>query len=231
MDKKLYREYYDTLQARHYLSMITPEYHFYPKSEWRETTKMDDKNITCREKAIQVKDFIIKNYPKSHVAEYDSTNENKSDETIFNECLGFFWGSSLGFCSCGWTEPVKVEIYKYLALLRWKDKAFDVDNKELWDSPDRDRVWSKVEEEEEKLFEKFFNCKSIYDNALVAMLAYVMDSAGFTEHGVTVAAAWLTEKGAMVLKTLELDPNIDDEVEKIEKELNKCFTRIPRVGL
>ena len=58
-----------------------------------------------------------------------------------------------------------------------------------------------------------------------------MDSAGFTEHGVAVAAAWLTEKGAMVLKTLELDPNIDDEVEKIEKELNKCFTRIPRVGL
>lgn len=87
-------------------------------------------------------------------------------------CLDFFYSERLHWCRCGPPILTRNVICSYLNVI-------------------------SVDEITQKhtAMMKEFGCETIYDNSLLLCLAYVLDAAGITEHGSSVANAWPTEDG------------------------------------
>lgn len=118
-------------------------------------------------------DYISKDFPDSCFADNVKLGNYKSatDEEIYVDAFNHFRYDVLNWCGCGDVEESYRTIYDYLS-------AVGCD-------------WS----EREKILTERFDCVSIYDNRLLLCFAYTMDAAGFTEHGTSIASAWLEDRG------------------------------------
>jgi len=99
--------------------------------------------------------------------------------TKHERLMDYFYYERLNWCGCGTPEDAREAVCKFL------DAHRDYDHKK------------------EKLKE-YFGVESVYDEPLLLCLAYTMDAAGFTEHGTSIAGAWLTEDGKDYLYCLEM---------------------------
>lgn len=100
----------------------------------------------------------------------------------------------LGFCACGNPEALVDVIRDYLRLLRdkWDSKWFaDGDIKAFVEGMGDRAHWSRFEA-------WFLQRREHYDldnDDLFMLVAYIADRLGFTEHGLSIFGAWLTDEG------------------------------------
>ena len=92
--------------------------------------------------------------------------------------LYYYYYIKLGWCGCGDVSAALTAIKKYLYSIS--------------DSESRD----------ERLKEEF-DVDTIFDNNLLLCLAYALDAAEFTEHGISIGRAWLTQDGEYFLWALQ----------------------------
>lgn len=133
----------------------------------------------------EIKDYIIKKYPHSCLAE--NYNEYYYDEQLMEECENFFYYEKLNWCGCGDPDIAKKVIRDYL-------KIFDCNY-----------------DERKNGLKKRFGVEYVYDNELLLCLAYALDAANFTEHGSSIGGAWTDIEGKMFLWLLERNEELDNE--------------------
>lgn len=148
----------------------------------------------------KIKDYIIKKYPHSCLAE--NFDEYYYEEQLMKECEDFFYYEQLNWCGCGSPEIAKKVIRDFLRILNIKSSCtLDTNPKE------RDELYKTIE----NAFMDRFGVKSVYDNELLLCLAYTLDAAELTEHGSGIGGAWLTKEGEMFLWLLEHNEELDEE--------------------
>ena len=101
--------------------------------------------------------------------------------TEYETLMDYFYYDRLKWCGCGCPEEAQTAIQHFL------DAHKDFDHRK-----------GKLKE--------YFGVESVYDETLLLCFAYTMGSAGFTEHGTSIAGAWLTQDGEDYLYCLELEP-------------------------
>lgn len=135
----------------------------------------------------EIAKYILKHY-KDKSRGYSLWTDPDYEDELIQSCSDFFYYEILNWCGCGRPEDAKRCIRDYLDAL------------------------SNPAEKQDKL-KRRFGVEHVYDNELLLCLAYMMDAAGFTEHGSGIGGAWLTKDGEMFLACLKLDKELDrDEV-------------------
>lgn len=130
-----------------------------------------------------IKSYIISHYPTE--AWFFGEAKDARDA-----CEDFFYYYKLDWCGCG--EP-----FKALACVR--------DYLRIVDKYSRDK-YDYVKEKAE-MTARFGG--NVYENELLLCLAYALDAAGFTEHGSSIGASWLTTEGKMFLQVLNENQDLD----------------------
>lgn len=147
-----------------------------------------------------IKDYIIKKYPDTYLAENIEHN-NYYEEELMEACEDFFYYEKLHWCGCGDPNTAKRTIRDFLSILNITSDAWQLDGNSM------DALYKKRDE----AFEKRFGVKSIYDNELLLCFAYAMDAAEFTEHGSSIGGAWIETEGKMFLWLLKHNKELDIE--------------------
>lgn len=110
-------------------------------------------------------------------------NVEQGIETELEALINYFYYTRLNWCGCGDPDLAKETLRKFL------DAHLNFDDRQ-------------------KKLQTYFGVECIFENALLACLAYTMDAAEFTEHGTSIIGAWLTEDGEDFLYCLELNEAI-----------------------
>ena len=117
---------------------------------------------------MKMLDAIIERIKKKDKNNYFDDEETCKELAI----IKYFHYWKLNWCGCGTPYKAVETVGKFLRCLEARG----------------------LEDRREEL-EKAFGAKSIYENDLLLCLAYTMDAAGLTEHGSSIAWAWLTQAG------------------------------------
>jgi hypothetical protein len=135
----------------------------------------------------EIKDYIIKHYPDSCLAENNKDGRVYCEEELFEVCEDFFYYEKLNWCGCGSPETAKRVVRDYL------------------------EATSLKYDEKRQALKKRFGVGDVYGNELMLCLAYAIDGAGLTEHGSSIGCAWVTDEGKMFLWLLKNNKELDEE--------------------
>ena len=147
----------------------------------------------------EIKDYIIKKYPDSCLAE-NIKHYNYYGKELMEACEDFFYYEKLHWCGCGQPEKAKKVIKDFLSILNIVSDEWKLPSKE------QDELYRLRRE----AFKNRFGVEYIYDNELLLCFAYAMDAAGFTEHGGGIGGAWIDTEGEMFLWLLEHNEELND---------------------
>lgn len=148
--------------------------------------------------------YIIEKYPDSYLScNYDYDYIDKADdEFLLDECKDFFFYEILDTCGCGRPDDTESVIKDILNIIN--DYLNVLEN----------RNDDKINLAYDKKIKRLNNLCGVeienntnYDG-LIQFVLYMLDSAGFLEHGSSIGGAWLTDLGRMflyVLNNVELD--------------------------
>lgn len=160
--------------------------------------KMEE--LTCK----VIANYIIKNYPDSCLnCNYGYDYIDKADdEFLLNECKNFFFYEILNTCGCGRPDDTASVIKDILNTIN--DYYNETQNY------NREEIHIAYDKKQNKLANL---CGiEIIDNTnydgLIQFVLYMLDHAGFLEHGSGIWGAWLTDLGRMflyVLNNVELE--------------------------
>lgn len=159
--------------------------------------KMEE--LTCK----VIAKYIIENYPDSCLScNYDfSDNIDKSDdEFLLEECKNFFFYEILNTCGCGRPDDTSSVIKDILNIINDYEKQNGNDK-------DFNVIYDKKQNRLAHLCGTEIKDNTNYDG-LIQFVLYMLDSAGFLEHGSGIWGAWLTDLGRMflyVLNNVELE--------------------------
>ena len=148
--------------------------------------------------------YIIENYPDSCLAyNYNCDYINKADnEFLLDECNNFFFYEILNTCGCGRPDDTTSVIKDILNIINdYYNETQNYNREEINIAHDKKikRLNSLCGVE--------IKDNTNYDG-LIQFVLYMLDHAGFLEHGSSIGGAWLTDLGRMflyVLNNVELD--------------------------
>ncbi len=144
-----------------------------------------------------IRNYIIKNYPDSCIAQNDELNGPTADpREMLKEISEFFKHDILGFCDCGCPLSTEEAVKDYLYAV---NKRTSIDDG--WDIA-------------ETLLIKHFGVSAVSDNSLLQFMAYVIDNVGFTEHGTSINGAWIEDLGRICLYVFDLDLKVYESEEE-----------------
>ena len=160
--------------------------------------KMEE--LTCK----VIANYIIENYPDSCLScNYDYDYIDKSDdEFLLEECKNFFFYEILNTCGCGRPDDTTSVIKDILNIIN------DYDNeRQNYNREEINIAYDKKQNRLNNLCGTEIKDNTNYDG-LIQFVLYMLDSAGFLEHGSGIWGAWLTDLGRMFLyflNSVELD--------------------------
>lgn len=160
--------------------------------------KMEELNIQTIAK------YIIKNHPDCCFScNYDYDYIKKADnEFLLNECKNFFFYEILNTCGCGRPDDTASVIKDILNIINdYYNETQNYNREEINIAHDKKikRLNSLCGVE--------IKDNTNY-NGLIQFVLYMLDHAGFLEHGSSIGGAWLTDLGRMFLyflNSVELD--------------------------
>lgn len=141
-------------------------------------------------KLIEIRDYIATNYPDSCIAQNDKVDVECE---LIKDVSEFFLYELIGFCGCGCKDTSAEAVYKYLRVCAFRSANCGT---------------IKYHESCDKLYEAF-NFKDVCDDPLLQFMAYILDDLELTEHGSSIAGAWITELGEMCMYSLGRYLNYD----------------------
>ena len=130
---------------------------------------------------LHVFQYIKTKYPNSSLAINYEGIDDPGVELMAEACMDFFFGfNKLNWCGCGHPHTAYVAVSK---LLYWYQDTRKLDNRL-------------------QILADSFNIEDC-NNGLLLCLMYILDAAGFTEHGSSIYGAWLTDEGKMLFLVLQ----------------------------
>lgn len=119
------------------------------------------------------------------------------EESLIEPLLNFYMHEKMDMCGCGTPEDTYEVIRRYL---RIRKNCFA--EKLSWEDV--------VERYETNLH---MNYSDSMNYGMLQLLAYVLDSYGFTEHGSSVGGCWLTKDGERLLTVLDAWHDLEEKME------------------
>lgn len=151
----------------------------------------------------EISEWIVKNNPdccmaKNHEVAY-GCREEWYEESLIDSLMDYWMYEDLGLCGCGCPEYTFEVIRKFLHIRQdWqRDKIT------YRDAYNRYKNDLHVDDKDEDQF------------GLLRFMMYILDKHGFIEHGSSITGCWLTEKGEMLLTTLDAwnEKNMETETD------------------
>ena len=146
-----------------------------------------------------VANYIIENYPDSCLASNSHYNNSNS---LLDDCKDFFFYEILNTCGCGRPDDTASVIKDILNIINdYYNETQNYNREEINIAHDKKikRLNSLCGVE--------IKDNTNY-NGLIQFVLYMLDHAGFLEHGSSIGGAWLTDLGRMFLyflNSVELD--------------------------
>ena len=113
--------------------------------------------------------------------------EDWIEDLLIDSLMDYWMYEDLGLCGCGCPEYTFEVIRKYLHIRQdWRENKLTYN--EVIDKYRRDL---HIDDNDNNQF------------GLLQFMMYILDEHGFTEHGISITRCWLTEKGEMLLATLD----------------------------
>ena len=142
-------------------------------------------------KLSEIAEKIVKHHPDCCIAEnhevINGCREDWYEKSLINLLMNYWMYEDLGLCGCGYPGCTCEVIRKYLHIRQ--DKQQD----KLTYTEVANRYKSELH----------INDYDLDQFGLLQFMMYILDLNGFTEHGSNITSCWLTEKGEMLLTTLD----------------------------
>ena len=151
----------------------------------------------------EIAEKIVKYHPDCCMTEnhevINGCREDWYEESLIEPLMDYWMYEDLRLCDCGCPEDTYEVIRKYLHIRQdWRENKLTYN-----EVIDRYRRDLHIDDNNNNQF------------GLLQFMMYILDEHEFTEHGGSIIGCWLTEKGEMLLATLDAwyKENIDNEKE------------------